>query len=46
MHAWEAIEQSLTFIEEHLTEEISYGKTGKYCRSVPLSIFSACSSGW
>ena len=22
MYAWEAIEQSLTFIEEHLTEEI------------------------
>ena len=23
MHAWEAIEQSLAFIEENLTEEIS-----------------------
>lgn len=23
MHAWETIEQSLTFIEEHLAEEIS-----------------------
>ena len=23
MHAWEAIEQSLDFIEEHLAEEIS-----------------------
>ena len=23
MHSWEAIEQSLTYIEEHLTEEIS-----------------------
>ena len=26
MHAWEAIEQSLNFIEEHLTEEISTEK--------------------
>lgn len=36
MHAWEAIEQSLTFIEEHLTEEIY---TEKLANIVGLSPF-------
>lgn len=36
MHAWEAIEQSLTFIEEHLTEEIS---TEELANIVSLSPF-------
>ena len=36
MHAWEAIEQSLTFIEEHLAEEIS---TEELANTVGLSPF-------
>ena len=36
MHAWEAIEQSLTFIEEHLAEEIS---TETLANTVGLSPF-------
>ena len=36
MHAWEAIEQSLTYIEEHLAEEIS---TEELANSVGLSPF-------
>lgn len=36
MHAWEAIEQSLNFIEEHLTEEIS---TEKLANAIGLSPF-------
>ena len=36
MHAWEAIEQSLNFIEEHLAEEIS---TEKLANTVGLSPF-------
>ena len=36
MYAWEAIEQSLTFIEEHLAEEIS---TEKLASTVGLSPF-------
>ena len=36
MHAWEAIEQSLNFIEEHLTEEIS---TEKLANAISLSPF-------
>lgn len=36
MHAWEAIEQSLTFIEDHLKEEIS---TGELANTVGLSPF-------
>ena len=40
MHVWETIEQSLTFIEEHLAEEIFDGGAGKYGRSV-LILFSA-----
>lgn len=36
MHAWEAIEQSLNFIEEHLTEEIS---TEELANTVGLSPF-------
>ena len=36
MHAWEAIEQSLTFIEEHLAEEIS---TEELANTVGLSHF-------
>ena len=42
MYAWEAIEQSLTFIEEHLTEERNW----QISPACPLSIFSVCSSGW
>ena len=36
MHAYEAIEQSLTFIEEHLTKEIS---TEELANTVVLSSF-------
>lgn len=36
MHAWEAIEQSLTFIEEHLAEEIS---TEELASTIGLSPF-------
>ena len=36
MHAWEAIEQSLTYIEEHLTGEIS---TEELANTVGLSPF-------
>ncbi len=36
MHSWEAIEQSLTYIEEHLTEEIS---TEALASAVGLSTF-------
>lgn len=36
MHAWEAIEQSLTYIEEHLSEEIS---TEELANTVGLSPF-------
>ncbi len=36
MHAWETIEQALTFIEEHLTEEIS---TEELSHTVGLSPF-------
>ena len=36
MHAWEAIEQSLSFIEEHLAEEIS---TEELANTVGLSPF-------
>lgn len=36
MHAYEAIEQSLTFIEEHLTKEIS---TEELANTVGLSTF-------
>ena len=36
MHAWEAIEQSLPFIEEHLAEEIS---TEELANTVGLSPF-------
>ena len=36
MHAYEAIEQSLTFIEEHLTKEIS---TEELANTVGLSPF-------
>ena len=36
MHAYEAIEQSLTFIEEHLTKEIS---TEELANTVGLSAF-------
>ncbi len=36
MYAWEAIEQSLTFIEEHLTEEICTEESGKYRWPVPF----------
>lgn len=36
MHAYEAIEQSLTYIEEHLTKEIS---TEKLANTVGLSPF-------
>ena len=36
MHAYEAIDQSLTFIEEHLTKEISTEESGKHCRPVPF----------
>ena len=45
MHAYEAIEQSLTFIEEHLTKEIS---TEELANTVGLSpfIFSDYSKGW
>lgn len=35
MHAYEAIEQSLTYIEEHLTKEIS---TEKLANTVGLSL--------
>ena len=45
MYAWEAIEQSLTFIEEHLTEEI-YTEELANIAGLSLSIFSVCSSGW
>lgn len=40
MHAYEAIEQSLTYIEEHLTKEIS---TEELANTVGLSplLFSA-----
>ena len=45
MHAWEAIEQSLSFIEEHLAEEIP---TEELANTIGLSPFysSACSSDW
>lgn len=36
MYSWEAIEQSLTYIEEHLTEEIS---TEALAGTVGLSLF-------
>ena len=36
MHVWETIEQSLTFIEEHLAEEIS---TEELANTVGLSSF-------
>lgn len=36
MHAWETIEQSLTYIEEYLTEEIS---TEELANTVCLSPF-------
>ena len=39
MYAWEAIEQSLTFIEEHLTEEIC---TENLANIVGLSPFYFC----
>ena len=43
MHAWEAIEGALNFIEEHLQEDISTEALAQ--SAFPRSIFSGCSSG-
>lgn len=41
MHAYEAIEQSLTFIEEHLTKEISTEELANTVGLSPPLLFSA-----
>ena len=38
MHAYEAIEQSLTFIEEHLTKEISTEELASSVRGLSVEV--------